>query len=121
MDTEANRTLAVRQALGGGQQACDDRWHSVRASYVESALTLKLDHLDEQYAFATHGHARHANTRGPLFIGGLPGSFPSFTPDESRPLQSHPASSNNRQLSRVLSSSMASSSILVFFFNSDQS
>jgi hypothetical protein len=52
----------VRQPLALGQ------------GYVEIALTLKVDHQDEQYGFSSNRHVKEAKTRNPLFIGGLPGT-----------------------------------------------
>jgi hypothetical protein len=69
-----NRTFFVRQSFPSPYQLCDKRWHSVKANYVENALTLKVDHHDEQYGFSSTGHVKEAKTRNPLFIGGLPGT-----------------------------------------------
>ena len=69
-----NRTFSVSQSFASPYQLCDNRWHSVKANYVENALTLKVDHQDEQYGFSSNGHVKEAKTRNPLFIGGLPGT-----------------------------------------------
>lgn len=68
-----NRTFSVSQSFPSTYQLCDNRWHSVKANYVENALTLKVDNQDEQYGFSTNGQVKEAKTRNPLFIGGLPG------------------------------------------------
>lgn len=69
-----NRTVTVSQSFSTPYQICDNRWHSVKASYVESALTLKVDNLNEQYGLATNGQVKEGKTRNPLYIGGLPGN-----------------------------------------------
>jgi laminin alpha 1/2 len=69
-----NRTVSVSESFASPYQLCDNRWHSVKANYVENALTLKVDHQDEQYGFSSNGHVKEAKTRNPLFIGGLPGT-----------------------------------------------
>ena len=74
VDMGDNRTFSVSQTFPSPYQLCDNRWHSVKANYVENALTLKVDNQDEQYGFSTNGHVKEAKTRNPLFIGGLPGS-----------------------------------------------
>lgn len=68
-----NVTFAVRQTMASPYQLCDNRWHSVKANYVENALTLKVDSMDEQYAFSSSGHLVETSASRPLFIGGLPG------------------------------------------------
>ena len=82
-----NRTFSVGQSFPSPFQLCDNRWHSVKASYVENALTLKVDSLDEQYGFysadARSSHKptvsgqqqQHSKARTPLYIGGLPGNI----------------------------------------------
>ena len=69
-----NHTFTVRQSFTSPYQVCDNLWHSIKVSYVENALTLKLDNLDEQYGFSPNGHVRESKARNPLFIGGLPGN-----------------------------------------------
>lgn len=73
MDMGDNHTFSVKQSFPLPYQVCDNRWHSVKASYVENALTLKVDNLDEQYGFSSNGHVEEAKSTGPLFIGGIPG------------------------------------------------
>ena len=75
VDMGDNRTFTVKQSFPSAYQLCDNRWHSVKASYVENALTLKVDGLDEQYGFSPNGHVKETKTRNPLFIGGLPGNL----------------------------------------------
>ena len=75
VDMGHNLTFAVRQTMASPYQLCDNRWHSVKANYVENALTLKVDAMDEQYAFSTNGHVKESQARHPLFIGGLPGNL----------------------------------------------
>lgn len=71
----ANRTVSVSQSFASQYDVCDNRWHSVKANYVENALTLKVDNLDEQYGFSNDGFSAATKRGGPLFIGGLPGTL----------------------------------------------
>ena len=74
VDMGHNVTFAVRQSMASAYQLCDNRWHSVKANYVENALTLKVDTMDEQYAFSSSGHVVETTTPHPLYIGGIPGN-----------------------------------------------
>lgn len=78
VDMGDNRTVSVGQSFPSPYQVCDNRWHSVKANYVENALTLKVDNLDEQYGFSDNGHIKETKTRNPLFIGGLPPGIFSY-------------------------------------------
>ena len=42
VDMGDNRTFTVGQSFPSPYQLCDNRWHSIRANYVENALTLKV-------------------------------------------------------------------------------
>lgn len=84
VDMGHNASFSVRQGMTSPYQLCDNRWHSVKANYVENALTLKVDAMDEQYAFSSSGHVIETSAPHPLFIGGLPGSsLPSLPPSIS--------------------------------------
>lgn len=74
------RPFRLEQGLASEFAVCDNRWHHVSAQYAEGKLTLRVDHMEQTYWLADHGHLTTARTGSPLYIGGVPGmhNFYSF-------------------------------------------
>lgn len=73
MDMGVGHSFSARVGLRNRFSFCDNRWHTVKASYIKDSLALRVDNHREAYGFNGSGDHEGAITGAALFIGGLPG------------------------------------------------
>ncbi|XP_063216579.1 laminin subunit alpha-1 [Bacillus rossius redtenbacheri] len=79
VDIGDRRPLRVVQGFPSPFALCDNRWHSIKAYFVNDELTLKVDSQNSTYGHSGNGLLSEAETNSPLYIGGLPENAPSGT------------------------------------------
>ncbi|KAJ9574288.1 hypothetical protein L9F63_026066, partial [Diploptera punctata] len=69
----------VEQVFPSPYTICDNKWHRVKAFFVNDVLHLRVDNLAAVYGHSGNGKLAEASTMSPLYIGGLPEGAPSGT------------------------------------------
>ncbi|XP_050712288.1 laminin subunit alpha-1-like isoform X2 [Eriocheir sinensis] len=72
VDMGVGHSFSARVGLRNRFSFCDNRWHTVKASYIKDSLALRVDNHREAYGFNGSGEHEGAITGAELFIGGLP-------------------------------------------------
>ncbi|XP_043229158.1 laminin subunit alpha-2-like isoform X2 [Amphibalanus amphitrite] len=81
VDNGAGQPIEARQSFPAKYLACNNRWHTVRATYGKDQAILKVDQYPERYGVSSVSLARPPTAALPLFLGGLPDSArTSLTP-----------------------------------------
>lgn len=58
---------------GDKGSVCDNEWHTIKASYSQEFLNLRVDKNEPRSDIIRNTIVKEIRTQSPLYVGGLPG------------------------------------------------